>query len=289
MRQDPKRLEAELRKLLPQSRGRSAAAIRFMLAHQDELPVRSMRELAKRAGVAPVTLVRIAQKLGFDGFEEFRARYVEALVGARGYTRRQAESLISLARSEGALGFAAKFLEREFEILRQTLTGLSERQLEAAVRDIVAAKRVFIIGRRSLYPAAFSVAYALRKAKPNTHLLDVGGGLATELDGLGAQDLLIGFSTHPYSNITATLAEAARAQGAKIIAITDSPDSPLGRHAHHVFLTLVEGYAFPDSICGAQTIGNILVGLAVAGMGAEALARISGAEGQIKRLGEIMG
>ncbi len=147
---------------------------------------------------------------------------------------------------------------------------------------------MFVAGRRSLYAAAFSLTYSLRKAKPNTHLLDVGGGLNTEIDGLSARDVFVGFSTHPYSRVTLALAETARSQGAKVIAVTDSGDSPIGRTAHHVFVTLVHGYGFPDSTAGAQTIGNILVGLTVSQMGGQALERISVNEAQMKSSGELL-
>lgn len=288
MIQDLKALETELRGLLPKMRGHAARAVRFMLAAREEIAVRSMRELAKQADVAPVTLVRIAQRLGFEGFEEFRRAYVEALVARAGANRGQAARVMSLAQMEGSLGFAAKCQEAELEIQRQTLAQLTERQLNAAVDDIVAADRIFVAGRRSLYACAFSLAYSLRKVKPNTQLIDVGGGMNIELDGLGANDLFIGFSTHPYSRVTLGLAEIARTQRARIIAVTDSADSPIGRVAHHVFVTLVHGYAFPESLSGVHAIGNILMGLTVSRMGDTALERISANESQMHGWDEML-
>jgi DNA-binding MurR/RpiR family transcriptional regulator len=288
LKRNLKDLEAELRALLPSMKGQAAKAVRFVLAHGDEVAVRSMRELAKDAGVAPVNLVRIAQKLGFEGFEEFRTAYVEALMARAGRNRGQASRLISLGKMEGIVGFAHKLVDAEAEIQRQTLANLSEPQLKAAIKDLVAAERVFVAGRRSLYAAASSFTYSLAKAKPGTFLLDTGGGVNVELDGLSARDVFVGFSFHPYSRITASLAERARSQGAKVIAVTDSPDSPLGRSAHHVFITLIHGYGFPDSIAGALTIGNIMVGLTVSQMGPAALERISANEAQIRSSGELM-
>lgn len=288
MSRDLKELETELRGLLPSMRGHAARAVRFILARNDEIAVRSMRELAKEADVAPVTFVRIAQRLGFDGFEEFRSAYVDTLMARAGRNRGQAARVMSLAQQEGSLGFAAKCMEAEFEIQRQTLANLSERQLNAAVKDIVAAERIFVAGRRSLFGVAMSVAYSLRKVKPGTHLLDVGGGLNVELDGLGPRDVFIGFSTHPYSRVTLQLTESARAQNARVIAVTDSADSPIGRLAHYSFITLVHGFAFPDSLSGLQAIGNILVGLTVSAMGDDALERIATNEAQMRRSGELL-
>lgn len=281
-------IEAELRQLMPNVRGPMAEAIRFVLANKDEIPVRSMRELAKRAGVAPVTLVRLAQRLGFDGFERFREVYVAALITGQGRNLDQAEQLVLLSRTEGVLGFAAKFAEREIELQRRAVAELDEVALNGAVDAIVDAERIFVVGRRPFFAAAFAFAYALRKAKANTYLLDTGGGMGLELDGLTAKDLLLGFTSYPYSRITLGLAQTARSRDATIIAVTDSENAPMARLAHHIFLTQNRGYAFPDSSTGAQLIGNILVGLTVSKLGPLALECIRRNELEIKESGEFV-
>ena len=52
-------------------------AAKPLLDHPDDVALLSMRELARRAGVPPATMTRLAQRLGFEGFEydgEERAR-----------------------------------------------------------------------------------------------------------------------------------------------------------------------------------------------------------------------
>ena len=44
-------------------------AARWARQHPTELGLQSMRASAKRAGVAPATMTRLAQTLGFDGFD----------------------------------------------------------------------------------------------------------------------------------------------------------------------------------------------------------------------------
>jgi DNA-binding MurR/RpiR family transcriptional regulator len=281
-------IEARLRQLLPTVAGATSRAIQFIIAQRDEVPFRSMRELAKRAGVPPVTLVRIAQRLGFAGFEQFQELYVDALVNGEGRNRDRAAELVSLARKKGSLGFAAQFAERELELQRATIAGLSERKLNQAVKAIVDAERVLVMGRRPFYAAAYSLFYSLKKVKPGTLLLDSGGGAGLEMEGLGRKDLFIGFSSHPYSRITLGVAEGARRQGASIIAVTDSENAPLAQLADHLFLTTVKSYAFPDSIAGACLLGNILVALVVSALGEKGLKRIQRNELEILNSGEYI-
>jgi DNA-binding MurR/RpiR family transcriptional regulator len=281
-------LDAKLRQLMPKVRGPVAEAIAFILANRDEVPVRSMRELAKRANVPPVTLVRLAQRLGFGGFDEFREVYVDAFINERGSNLGRAAQLVSLAQAEGALGFAAKFAERELDVQRQAVAALKEKDLRAAARTLAHAERVFVVGRRPFFAAAYGLAYALRKARSNVHLLDTGGGMSLELDGPTAKDAFLGFTAYPYSRITLGLADTARVAGATVIAITDSESAPISQLANHVFVTSVKSFAFPDSISGAQLIAHILAALAVSELGTEALERVRLNELEIQGSGEYV-
>ncbi|MER9001777.1 MurR/RpiR family transcriptional regulator [Mesorhizobium australicum] len=288
MNPKPSDIDAKLRQLMPEARGPAAAAIQFLIAHRDEIPFRSMRELAKRARVPSVTLVRLAQNLGFKGFDEFREVHIAELINSKGSNRGRAAELISLGQKEGALGFAAQFAEREIEAQRAAVTALSEKQLEAAVQALVEASRVYVIGRRPFFAPAYSLSYSLRKAKPNTHLLDTGGGSGLELDDLTQNDVVIGFTSHPYSRVTFDVAKNAKAQGGTVIAVTDSENAPIARFSDHLFLMTARSYAFPDSVAGAYVIANILVALTVSRLGSDALARIQRNELEIRETGEYL-
>ncbi len=281
-------VEEKLRKLLPAVRGATSRGVQFMIAQAEEVPVRSMRELAKRAEVPPVTLVRIAQRLGFAGFEQLQEVYVEALVNGQTSNHERAAELVALGQKKGMLGFAAQFAEREVALQRQAISRLSERRLREAVNAIVKAGQIVVMGRRPFFAAAYSVAYSLNKVKPGTLLLNSGGGAGLEVNGLTPGDVFIGFSAYPYSRMTLGVARNAARQGAVVIAITDSENAPLAGVARHQFVIDVKSYAFPDSTFGACLIGNILVALAVSALGKEGLERIQRNEDDILQSGEYV-
>lgn len=288
MTPSPSNIEAQLRQMMPETRGLTADAIRFLIAHRDEIPFRSMRELAKRAEVPPVTLVRLAQNLGFKGFEDFRRVFVNAIMTKQSRNQGRAAELVSLGQQEGVLGFAAQFAEREFEVQKATIAGLKEAQLNSAVESLVNADRVFVIGRRPFFATAYAFSYSIRKVKPNTHLLDTGGGAGLEFGELSKKDVLVAYSTHPYSRVTLGAANNAAERGATIIAITDSENAPVALLADHLFLTTVVSYAFPDSIAGAHLLGNILVALTVSALGSDAVEQIRRNEYDIRESGEYV-
>ena len=55
------------------------AAARFVLDYPEDVAMLSMREQARRAGVPPVTMIRLARRVGFTGYEEFRGIFAAAL------------------------------------------------------------------------------------------------------------------------------------------------------------------------------------------------------------------
>lgn len=288
MTQTADRLEERLRQMIPESRGQTAEAIRFLLAHRDEIPFQSMRELAKRAMVQPVTLVRLAQSLGLNGFQEFRNAFVEQLQDSRGRNHGLAEALVSLGRTEGTLGFAMRFAEREFEVQRRAIETLDEERLSEAATTLARADHVYVIGRRPFYAVAHALYYSLRKVKPKTELCDTGGGAGLELGEMTTNDVLVAFTTYPYSRVTLRVAEHAHACGARIIAVTDSEKAPVAQLASSMFLTSVRSFAFPDSMAGAHLIANILTALTVSELGEEGLCLIEANERQIRESGEYV-
>src|SRR5262245_6328017 len=88
----PDLIIAELQRALSSLSPRIRVAARYLLDHPAEIALSSMRQLAQSAKVPPNTLVRLAQALGFEGFEEFRQPFREAM-------RRGAESIPDRARS----------------------------------------------------------------------------------------------------------------------------------------------------------------------------------------------
>ena len=74
------------------------------------------------------------------------------------------------------------------------------------------------------------LAYSLRQMRVKVALIDNLGGLGPEqVAGIVAKDALIVVSFAPYAPLSVQAAEAARRAGAAVVAITDSPLSPVAQ------------------------------------------------------------
>ena len=78
---------------------------------------------------------------------------------------------------------------------------------------------------------------------------------------------MICLSVMPYATQTLALARAGREAGSRIIAITDSPDSPLAALADEALLAATANQHFFASQLGALYLLEALIGLMVAKSG----------------------
>ncbi len=69
------RLTAEWDELTPEAQ----KAARYVLENPQDVGVSTVREIAEAASVKPNTFVRMARQVGFEGYEDFRAPFRDAI------------------------------------------------------------------------------------------------------------------------------------------------------------------------------------------------------------------
>lgn len=274
---------SEIRALSPQLSGQLMEAADFLMSHPEDVAFHSMREIARRSDVTPVTLVRFAQRLGLSGYSALKQRYIEAFrngqrrsKGAKTRNVESAKALLAAQPNISLANFTDSFFAAEHEVLSRARAALTEDGLREASGILANASRVFVVGRRTAYPAAFTLAYALRKARPGVSFLDgVGGATEGALEDIQAGDAFVAVTFAPFNRLVNILAHRAAESKARIIAITDTSAAPLRKLAgnrHFVAQTL--SHAFPESVIGAVAIANLLAALTIAELGATAQKRI---------------
>ena len=216
----------EIEPSLPKRLKQTAA---FALRHPDEIALGTASGVAGRAHVQASTLVRFAQALGFAGFTElqgvFRAHlrnrwpeYPERLRALHARDRDPGDPMTLL------MGFS-KSAERSVAALRAETDA---EALAAAVATLAEARVVFLLAQRRSFCVAHYLAYAFAQLGAPALLVDDVGGLGREQLAVATDlDAVLAISFAPYSPVTLSLVETARARKAKIVAITDSALSPL--------------------------------------------------------------
>ena len=214
----------------------------FALEHPQDMALDTVATLARGVGVQPSAMVRFAQALGYDGFSDlqrvFRGRLVERSnhsPGLRNY-RERIEAFRADQPRSGPAGVLAQFVADGITSLEQLHEHVSPADMAAAVRDISAARTIYVLGHRRSFPVAYYLAYALTQLELRTQLLDsVGGMLRDPAQLIGAKDALIVVSFKNYTPEVLEVAQGCHARKVPVIAITDNALSPLARYAKVCF------------------------------------------------------
>ncbi|MBO6783326.1 MAG: MurR/RpiR family transcriptional regulator [Alphaproteobacteria bacterium] len=265
-------------------------AAQYLIERPDEIAFTSMRQLAERAGVQPATMVRLAQAIGFDGYESLREPFRDELrQQPTGFGQRARNLLARTGRRSGGRALsqlANEMVAADRENLALSLEAIGADELSDAARVLSGARRVYLVGQRSLFPAAFYVHYACSMFRDNLVLLDGNGGtFADGLRGISEDDAMLVFSFDPYSRGTIEAATYAAERGAAIVAITDSLISPLSSLTRHMLLVGTDTPALFKSVVPALAVAQVLVAQILAQGGQDALSRVAEAEEQLDSFG----
>lgn len=231
--------------------------MQYIVDNYEEAIFLTASQLAHSVGVSEATVVRLAQALGFDGYPGMQSKFREGLQ-SRLSTVTRLEHTVDHVGQVGDV--VVKVLQEDIQNLSQTLRNLPIEVFEQAVADMEKAKRIFVVGLRGAHAPALTLATYLRFLGKQAQLLVPGHGeLWDILQGLEKTDLVIGISFPRYTSVTVEILEHARRQRARVGAITDSPLSPLARHAHWVLTAQCWLDSFIESFTAATSLINALL------------------------------
>ena len=207
------------------------------LDNPSELALETIAAVSQRAGVQPSSLIRFAKVFGFSGYSDmqrvFRLRLTDAMPDYK-------ERLKSLNGTE-VQGEDAKDVNALLEqFVEADIVGLRRLQqnkrlgtlLDQSFKLITDSETVYVVAHRRSFPIACYLAYALSQMNVRNVLVDgVGGMFMQQVGHATNRDVIIAISSKAYSPDVAQVVREAKQRGVKVIAMTDSPLSPLAEHA----------------------------------------------------------
>ena len=228
------------------SKGQKRIA-RYITEDYDKAAFMTANRLGKTVGVSESTVVRFAVDLGFDGYPSMQKAMQEMVLNRLTSVQR-----IEVANDRlGDQDVVSTVLRSDMEKIRQT----------AAVNAILKAKRVYILGVRSVEPLANFLGYYLNYMFNNVHVVSGfgAGEMFEKIVSVNSSDVVIAFSFPRYSSTTTKGAKYCRSAGATVIGITDSKLSPLGSSCDHVLIAKSDMVSLVDSLVAPLSIVNALI------------------------------
>lgn len=244
----------------------------WLLDHPTEVALLSMREQARRAGVPPATLTRLAQRLGFDGFDRLKEKFADTIRERSGSIAGRAAELMTRRDADGDATLIADTIDALHGHLSDLANPCIIAALTAAADVMVEARNIFCLGLRSSYPAAYLVHYVGSMLGSPTVLIEGAGGTPNDaLRSVGPGDVFLAVTARPYTRYTVHAAEFAVSRGAKLVALTDSDLSPISNLAAVVIRVRAETPSFFHTMTPSFAAAECLVELIAAKRGTGAL------------------
>ena len=233
------------------------AIANFIREHYDQAVFTTAARLGSELSISESTVVRFAFCLGYEGYPEFPKALAEWVKNKLSSVQKMDVAYGNSSQSE----ILTSVLESDIEKLKDTVTNLDPDAFETAVKVILEARNVYIIGLRSCAPLAEFLQFYLNMIRGNVTLLNSTSVSETfeQMIRIGEKDVMIGISFPRYSMRTLKAMEFANDRNAKVISLTDTIHSPMCLYSSCNLLARSDMVSIVDSLVAPLSVINALV------------------------------
>lgn len=233
----------------------------------------TVADLAAASGTGAATVVRLASKLGFDGFTALQA-------SVQGDLSRQLGPAAERIHGIGGGQPVSDHRAWEEANVRGTLDSVDPAVLDQVVGQIAdRSTSVWVLAGEAERGVAIQFANDLASLRPRVHM--IGGSdvaVRRELALAELPALMVAIDLRRYEAWVIDTAERARTGGMSVVAMTDGPLSPLAAIAERSFMVSAASVSPFDSHVGTLALSNLLVARVAERMRGTAAERLSAVE-----------
>jgi RpiR family transcriptional regulator, carbohydrate utilization regulator len=245
--------------LLDQLSGKHQEIISPALENPREFVLLNVRDMARRLGTTPTTLVRVVQALGFESYKDFRHYLHDLSV--------KSATILDSMQAAGPTSLSPKLLRDSRKQIQQNLTFLQnqvdlEQVLKIAAK-IHKASSVLLIGGDMASSLVTYMEYQLTIAGLPVLAATAPGRTSHLARSASKNDVVIAVSFRRGLRMTIEGIERAKRNGAYCIGITDSMLSPLARYSDELLIVPINSLSFAASYVAPLA----LIDLITAGVG----------------------
>ncbi len=253
------KLNQEIGGFTPRQRGLAE----FILQNPESLAFLTITDLAKRVGVSEATVTRFCSTLGYEGYAHLCREVQETIQSELSTVGRfqlvRTMGLHSVETRSPSNAFE-RVLSNEIENLVNLSRTIRTADFYRCVDLMAGADRICIVGSMASSSLANYFGYMLGKIFPHVDVLQGHGGTTSSIcNCLGPHCLVFLLSFPRYPKVTVELGQLAVQRGAKIVAITNSPVSPVVPLASMTFLIPIGIVSFVDAYAAPIAFINALV------------------------------
>jgi RpiR family transcriptional regulator, repressor of rpiB and als operon len=220
---DARAVGAQIRMRLPSLTPLEGKVATDILARKDINEATPLRTVAEGSGVSEAMVVKVAKKLGFSGFRDFRQGLVD-------YYNSDTAALHSEIGAQDTAGqIVQKVFRTAMQALEETFAILDLEAFERAADFLHRARQRDFYGLGGSAQIARDVSHKFLRIGIRTSVFDDAHMMVMSAVLLGHDDVAIAFSHSGSTTAVIEAVELARRNGARTIAVTNYADSPLAK------------------------------------------------------------
>ncbi len=229
----------------------------FIIQHYEKAAYMTASRLGHAVNVSESTVVRFAIEMGYEGYPEMQK-------SLQSYSKTRLTALQRLDITNSRIdpdNLLKSVLHQDIDRIRSTVEMLDGEAFNKAVDKIISAENIYIFGAMSSNTLARFMDNYFQLIFDNVHFVQAvnTSGIYQQLIRISRKDVFIGMSFPRYCISTTNAARYAASCGANIIAITDSPSSPLASIAHQLLLAKSDMVSFADSLVAPLSLINAII------------------------------
>lgn len=227
----------------------------FIVKNSEKVAFMTAADLGKEVGISESTVVRFAKALDFSGYPKMQ-KALQQMIRSKLTTVQRMRMTDQESQSE----ILKQVLDSDIQNIRTSLTELDPLVFQDVVNQLQKARHVFIMGMRSSKLLAEYFVFYLKLVRPGVYVVDTEYNEPIEsLLHITDEDLVITISYPRYSYKTIETLEFIRKKGVKIVAITDSDESPIYSMAHYPLIAKGNMFSIVDSLVAPMSVINALI------------------------------
>lgn len=227
----------------------------FFVENFDRIPFLNVQEMAKSTSSSVASIVRFAQRTGFEGFKELQDQIGKSL-----QNRLKQPDVFTVPPTQALQNDVLTLVaQQDVKNINTTLALIKRDVFHRSTEAILAAHHVYTAGLGISYLLADVLSYQLNQVGISSSALRQGStNFAEQVLYFQPNDLLIVLSFQPYSQETIDAARIAFEKGITVIAITNKENAPTTFFADSSLLVKSENMLYTNSFAAISVLINAL-------------------------------
>jgi DNA-binding MurR/RpiR family transcriptional regulator len=232
-------------------------AAEYILDNPEEVAFLSLKALSEKARVSDASIIRLSHALGLSGFSELQEELQTWLKGRLTPSERLRSTRVDRRKNI----IYEEIFQSSVKNVLKAQEEIPVERFEEAVRGLDRADRIFVTGMRRSYSFAFHLYNNLSRILDNITFVEAVAGFAyDQIKDIAGRDVLVSISFSRYAKESVEITRFAKKKGAFVIAVTDSPVSPVGQLADVALCVDCGGPFFFGSHASTLVILDCLIG-----------------------------